>query len=93
MTTKIMKRSFYIPESYILKLDRVNPSPPFISSYSSSLNYGSGLRPYYQQSKLSLISTPLPLLSSPKSSVGIHTTDDDTLQVSSSLLSDKVWIK
>jgi hypothetical protein len=89
MATKSVKRNFYIPESYTLGSDHMNPSTVISRTpFLSSSDYVGGLRPYYQQSKLSLTSTALPL-----SSVGIHTTDDDSLDTSSaynSLPSDEV---
>ena len=81
MRTKFVKRNFYTPEAYKFKSDYVITSlTPFITS--SPLNYSGGLRPHCQQSKFSM-----------KLSVGIHTTDGESLNKSlldSSLPLDKV---
>jgi hypothetical protein len=77
MRSKFVKRNFYTPESYTFKSDHVIPSLTPLISSS---------RPHHQQSKFSM-------RLSHKSSVGIHTTDGETLNkssVDSSLPSDKV---
>ena len=88
MRTKFVKRNFYIPESYALKSDYINPTT-IISSCSSSSNCIGNRRSYSQHTEFPLKSIL---------SVGIHTIDDDYLEISSpnnslgksSLLSDKV---
>lgn len=71
MTIKLIKRNFYIPESYVFKTNCQNSATNnFVTPYTFSSNYVGSLKPNYQQNKSS----------SP--SVGIHKTDvsDNSLE-------------
>ena len=94
MTTKMIKRNFYIPDSYVFNSGYTNSATVIaLSPPVSSLHHINGLRPYYQQNKLFSKLTPSSLLPP----VGIHITDDlsphsNNILGNTSLTSDEVRI-